>query len=664
MAPPTSIPQEQIQTSERSLKDQLAMQSKQLSLFQDFAHQVIWEISTIQTEEVVPRVQNMLQAIMERFTRFSKDVSRIQDLPLDAVKETISPISRAGKARQQQQQQKMRKKLGGKDQQFPVVPRSFEQEKRNFVEEMLAIGYKDGEEIAFAFDAAGGVKELAVSGLTSLLSFPATPGPQAGDVDSQWDGSGLEANSHNFMEKVPVTPEQGSQLPVAAQPWDGSLANNFFDNGRDIANHILITPVSRKRKADASFIITSPSPAQPSVSSSIPSHIHTPPRTPATAHPTHLPFTPSTYLARRKPSSISPQEQSALFDIIQRLAPSSKVNRFWTKVTESLAELGYHKTEAAWKGEWSRYGTYEHGFDERTGVFVQSEVEKLKLLRCLDNKPKAEVMRAIQELEEGLEEELEEDEDDVVFVSFVKRQKMMGGFESVGSDVLSAAQQTWLAGSGFPPQECIQNFALPPAFQDQEPFEDLFSGFPNQQYVKESNGPIFQGPFDPNFSNFSDQHSVENVQTPQLYEPFNPNNSDFVGKQYAQEVENFGCIEEPEVEAANNHRDQVDIRGFDFQNDDLFPNIDKWFSGGLKSGTGDQVNLDTDQGAQSGGAAGVTVSTEKELNSVIDVETDNRDGSDLNVGGDWNLDEDLFPDDDNPYIASLREFQQQMEQGY
>lgn len=503
MPPSNVFPQEQTQEDKMSLPSQLNMQYKQWSFFKDFADQAVQDIATIQQNEVVERVWTMLQTMAARCAAASKDITGIQSLPMYAPKKQQSPLSAT------------------------VL---IQRQKKEFVGEMGSFGYEDAAVIASAWDAAGGNKEHAIDILNSSSRLPSTPEPHLQNTNQQWD-----ASSPNHS-----TPE----------------ANN-----PEVAQIAPVTPINRKRKADSSFTATSPSSVQhanSSVYSPAPSSTFTPAKTPATPRPTHSPYTPDTpgtYLARRKPSSMAPQDQDALFTIVKKLAPSSDYQRFWKPVADTLAKLGFHKSETAWKLEWCRYGAYEHGFNERIGVFVNSEVEKLKLLRCLDPKPKAEVKRAIQELEQ-------EDDDDVVVIGSVKRQKVMGGFVEADGGVVSANGQSWLAASNFPPQEYaapveyVEDVVQTPAIQ--EPFDVDFAAFggygdgvvsaDGQSWLAASDFPLQK--FDASVG------YIEEVQTPAPQEPFDGSFADLSDQQYAEEVEEFGMIETPEVEASINHNDQ------------------------------------------------------------------------------------------------------------
>lgn len=476
-----------------SLQSQLDMQYKEWSFFKDFVEQAMRDIATIQQQEVTERVWKMLRLMMANFAQASRDVTSIQAFPMYAPNEQVSPIP-------------------------TTVHVPIQHQKQKFIAEMSSYGYQSQKEISDALDLADGDKELAISILDSGILSP-TPEPQLQNANQAWDVS----------------------------PRNESVQDS---NGQNTLHNAPLTPINRKRKADSSFSTATPSSAQYAHSpafSPAPSSVQTPAQTPATPRPTHspyTPYTPGTFAARRKPSSTARQEQNSLFAVVQTLAPSNKVYRFWGKVTDSLAQVGFRKSEAAWKGEWSRYGTYEHGFDERTGVFVKSEKEKLQLLRCLDNKPKAEVMRAIQELEE-------EEEEDLIVTGSAKRQKVMGGFGEVEGGVVSADGQSWLAPPDFPPQEFDAGV----------------------DYVEEAQTPAVQQSFDGHFSDlFGEEY-----------------------EQYAEEIENFGSVESPAVKVAINHGDQwLNGAGFDLQDNNLLQNTDEWVFDGTENGAGVDFNVETD----------------------------------------------------------------------
>lgn len=175
---------------------------------------------------------------------------------------------------------------------------------------------------------------------------------------------------------------------------------------------------------------------------------------------------------------------------------------------------------------------------------MKSEKEKLQLLRCLDVKPKAEVMKAIQELKE-------EEEEDLVVTGSAKRQEVMGSFGEVEGGVVSVDGQSWLAPPNFPPQE--------------------FDG--RLEYVEE-------------------------VQTPAVHESSDGGFSDLFGKeyeQYAAEVENFGSFESPAVGVAVNHDEQC-LNGarFGLQDNNLLQNTDDWVFDGTENGVEIDFNVETD----------------------------------------------------------------------
>lgn len=612
--------QEQIRDREASPQEQLERQSNQLSLFRDLTQQAIRDIATIRTDEVSPRVQHMLMAMAAKFSQASKDSGRIQGVSMDAAKEQeSSPIT---------------------TQYSPTTTSAhdkFQQQKQKFVDEMVALGYGSEADIALAFDTANGVKEFAVGILISSLSFPVTPESQAGDDEQRWDAT-PEANgqdiTHNTPAPAPVTSNNKSHAQDTPKQWDASPQDKSFQqtSSHDV-HHAPITPMSRKRKAESSF------PA---------------PTSPATPIPTHSPCPPGkqgTYLTRRRPSSMSPTERSALFQIVHRLAPSNSVVRFWDKVRDGLAQLGFQKTEAAWKGEWSRYGTYEHGFDERSGVFVQTEVERLRLLRCLDNKPRAEVKKAIRELEgEG---EGEEDDDDVIFVGSVKRQKMTGGF---GGDVVSNHGQAWLGDSNVPAQEFREEFIAIPHLQDSFDGHFADTGGVGDGFAS-ADGQAWLADFDlPQQQYDANVQFVEEVQVPTTQDPLYGNFSDYPGQQYIEEVQNFATIDTPHVDsAAVLHNDEwLDGAGFGLQDYDLFQNGDGWFSSDVDVGhrEGDELNSGTSPGGNNSLEKGGNLDISKGNETNIEGE------SDLNTDAEW------LSKADNPYIASLRAFERQMANGY
>ncbi|QDS76513.1 hypothetical protein FKW77_005730 [Venturia effusa] len=481
-------PQEQGNNDKNSLESQLDMQYKELAYFKDFSDQAIRDIATIQKNEVVERVWIILLNMAARFSQASKDISGIQALPVYAQKQ-VSPPSNLIHA---------------------PVQIAIQQGKQEFVDEMLSFGFDNRSDVVSAFELADGNKELALNILTSGVSIPPTPQSQVQDTSYAWD----------------VSP-----------PSQSTRAFNSQDAGVDEAP---LTPKNRKRKADSPITNTSPSLrhyANTPIHSPAPSSGQTSAQTPATPRPTRSPFTPGGYLARRKPSSMSSQERSALLAIVLQLAPSNKVSRFWEKVKDSLARAGFKKSEAAWKGEWSRYGAYEHGFDERTGKFVESEVEKLKLLRCLDNKPRAEVNRAIQELEE--------EEEEVIFVGSVKRQKMTGGFEGIDGGIFSANGQSSVDGSGFPPHDYTSRV----------------------EYVDETETPASQEP--------------SNKNSPAAFE------------QHNDEVQNFGHLMTSPVEVEPHHNDTWPIgSGFDLEDSRLVRNTGEWLLNVTEQGIGHEFDFE------------------------------------------------------------------------
>jgi len=225
------------------------------------------------------------------------------------------------------------------------------------VAQLLELGFHNVDQVVQAVELAGENKELAIFYLVE--GFP--------------------------------PPQMRREIRDLVDPY------RFGSSGRAMVYDAAVNPTGTERKASSSsFAVAAPiSPAPNAVSpTSSPA--------PTSALPPCSPHA-ATLSASRK-SSIAPEERAALFASVQKLAPSSKISGFWAKVRSNLTSAGFVKSESAWKVEWSRYGAYEHSFDERKGVFVNSEKERLKLLRCLSAEQKARVKRELEELEEYLVE--------------------------------------------------------------------------------------------------------------------------------------------------------------------------------------------------------------------------------------------------------------------
>ncbi|RDI85198.1 hypothetical protein Vi05172_g4736 [Venturia inaequalis] len=637
------------QKRERNLQDQLDRQERQISIWKDVARRCVRDLATIRKNEVVERVWDLLQTMAVGVSQVEWDIEEMRgDVSL------ASGVSGPPQRQKQKQKQKQKQTSVVHEEDFqsrntvPVV--SFQQRRQAFVGEMVAFGYGPEADIGNAFDVACGSEELAVSILTSVLSLPATPESQAGDVEQRWDGpvpplslSTLEGNNGQgilYGALAPGTPVDRVQDQGVARQWDPAPLNNVFQQAdeQDIVYNVNApaptTPVNRKRKADSSFATTTPS------SSTHHHHHHqTPssqsplsPNPTTTPHPTH---SPRTYLARRKPSSLSPQEQTALFHIIKRLAPSNKTTRFWGKVTTALAQLGYVKSEAAWKGEWSRYGTYEHGFDERTGVFVGTEVERLRLLRCLDERPRAEVRRVILELEGG--------DGDGVVGGEGKRRKVRGAFEGGSVDVVQTPVFSDLfdgdfagVGGGFVP---VDEYAW---------LADL--DFSRQE--KYNAGVGFIG----------------DLQDPALQERFDNNNNnnfpDFSNQQYVDtRTPHF------DVPITNNTLYPNNTILNNLQNTPLFQNINEWFSTSLNQETttthnnndDNTLNIEKHPQNTSKDTGDSNINSEHEANVEGNLGGGGGGGA---VDDDNDDDDDDDDDENNPYIISLREFERNMVKRY